>query len=334
MINNKIWYLIVFLFSLSAVSCKKNDSALDNLAKDLSHYTSSYVEKGSAMRLNGNTYNDTTLTFFGVPVTLSGTSNQEVIVHAAIDTTLIQSYNTMYGESNPLFTASSFKVSFNGEFHVKAGALASTDSLYVLLKSASKLTDSTTYLIPVRLTTDNGVKVKTSVVFFKMFVTTTAISAYINGSSYFGYNSGYNYNGSIFYNMWLPNDGTGHSVGPDYAKFSAFCTTPVSSMALNVHGIIDDSDSLRNAYSTASGYYHFQPFPPGSYEMTKSVALLPAGKYLTSDSLEIRITHYELFQPNVNYLLGVRLVGDPTDPYGMPPRNDASSVAYIGVYIY
>jgi hypothetical protein len=327
--DNKVLFI---LFSIFIISCKKNDdSALNNLAKEVSHYTVSYVEKGSAIRLNGITYKDTTLYYKGVAVNLSGTTNQETVVSAVIDTSLIQGYNTLYSESNPTFDTTAFKISNNGEFRIKANESSSSDSLYVLLKSATSLKDSAVYLIPVRLTTNNGAKLTTTVIFFKMFIATSSMSAYINGGSAFNYNYPYTRYGSLCFYYSFQRDENNHVVGPDSVKLSAFLGTPFFK-DLNVYGALDVSDSLINAYNTTTGY-NYVAFPEGTYELSKNVAQIPATKYFTKDSLTVKITHYDQFIPGTYYVLGIKLVSSPTDIYSIPPMKSSYSYAYISMYI-
>lgn len=317
------------------VACKKNNDSPENeLAKALSTYTYSYVEQGSAVRLHGIAYNDTTLKYRGFPVSLSAAAGSETVVTATIDTTLIATYNSLYHETNPLFNSSAFKLSFNGSYTIKANELTATDSLYVLLKSATTLTDSAVYLIPVRLTAKNGASLVNTIVFFKMYVTSTSIDAYLNG----GYTDTYNYfltwNGSATCTYFNQRDADGNfSSTGDVVRISTFLRTKFPSADLHAYAVLDLSDSVINAFGTATGYT-YKPFPAGTYELVKSSVTVPANANLSKDSLVLNLSHYEKFENGTYYLLGIKMVQSPDDVYSIPPMNSTASWAFIRMYFY
>lgn len=332
--NNRIYTWIAVVICATLFACSKKDSDLDNLARSISTYTFSYIEKGSATRINGIAYSDTTLSYRGFPVSLSAAAAGETVVKAVIDTTLIPMYNSLYGEKNRMFDSTAFKLSHNGEYHIPANQVTSPDSLYVLLKSATRLADSAVYLIPVRLTATNGAGVVNSIVFFKMFISSTSVDAYIYGGYAFNTTYGYPYtgnNGSKTFYLTLSRDGNGQVVGgPDVVKLNAFLRIPFALKDLNAYGAIDVSDS---SVAALSGYYKYVRFPEGTYELTKNKITVPAKAYFSRDSLSVNISHYEKFQSGVYYLLGVKLVSDPTDIYSIPPMKSTASYAFISMYI-
>lgn len=337
LINNSKRYsrVILFLFAI-LFACKKQDDSLDSLAKAISGYTSSYVEKGSALRINGIAYNDTTIAYRGFPVSLSAAAGSETVVKATIDTTLIAAYNAMYGEKNRMFDSTAFKLSNNGEYHIKTNQVTSADSLYVLLKSATKLVDSAVYLIPVRLTATNGAGVANSIVFFKMFISSTSVDGYIF-SGYAFNTTAYPYpysgsNGSKTFFLTLNKDANGQVIGgPDLVKFNVFLRTRFALKDLNAYAAIDISDSSIKALTTS--YYNYVRFPEGTYELVKNKVTVPANGYFSSDSLSIRLSHYEKFQSGVYYLMGIKLVSEPSDIYSMPPMKSTASYGFIHLYI-
>lgn len=319
--------LLLFLFS-----CHKQDDELTALARELGSYKYSYIETGSAIRLNGVTSGDTTLTYRGFPVALTGNSSGETVVTATIDTSLIASYNTLYHESNPAIDVNAFRPSFNGTYRIAANETTAADSLYILLNDATKLADSTIYLIPVRLAANNGGKVTTAVVFFKMMVTITNVELYVNGGSAFGYTSPYARNGSQYWGLYLSKDGSGKVTGPSSLNISVAASARFSASELHAYAVTDVSDSLITAFSAAA-YNTYQRFPEGTYSLTKAGATVPAKALYSTDSLTISFSNYDAFKPGVFYLMGVRLVTNQQDALSAPAKKGAAAYALFSFYI-
>ncbi len=320
--------LLIVLFA-----CKKEDDPLTALARELGAYKYSYIETGNAIRLNGLTSGDTTLSYRGFPVSLTGTASGETIVTATIDTSLVASYNTLYHESNPAIGVNTFRPSFNGTYRVAANETTAADSLYILLNDASNLEDSTIYLIPVRLTANNGAKVATTVVFFKMMVTITAVDLYVNGGSAFDYTSPYARNGSQYWGLYLSKDADGKVIGPSSLKISVATGARFAASELHAYAVTDVSDSLISAFSAAA-YNTYVPFPEGTYSLTKTTATVDANNLYSRDSLTISFNNYDAFQAGKFYLMGVKLVAGQDDALSAPPRQGAASYALFSFYIF
>ncbi|BAV07540.1 protein of unknown function [Filimonas lacunae] len=327
--------LLVLVAAVTVFACKKEDDALTSLARELSNYKFSYVQSGSAVRLNGIAYEDTTLTYRGFAVSLTGAASHEVVVDAVIDPSLVASYNALYSESNPSFDTSSFKVSYNGVFTIAANATTATDSLFIKLKSATRLKDSTTYLVPVRLTARTGEQVATSIVFFKFFVAATSVDVYMNGADYFSYYWAYNRSGSLYYPIYFTRDENGKITGPESLSFSSFARTRLKSQEMHVYAVTNVSDSLIKAFSASTGY-SYQAFPAGTYSLAKNKATIPANAYLSSDSVKVNFTNYEAFETGKYYLLGLQIVREPTDALSAPPAATTSfnGFALVSFYVY
>jgi hypothetical protein len=333
MLDSKTKILSAVILFLTLFSCNKKDDALTALARELGSYKFSYIETGSAIRLNGATSGNTTLTYRGFPVSLTGSAGGETVVTATIDTSLVASYNTLYNESNPAIDAKAFVPSFNGTYRIAAGETTASDSLYVMLNDASGLTDSTLYLVPVRLTANNGGKVATTVVFFKMMVTITAVDLYINGGASFGYTYPYARNGSQYWNFYLSTDADGNVIGPASLNISVAAGVRYPDSDLHAYAVTDVSDSLITAFSTAA-YTTYERFPEGTYSITKANANVVANTLYSKDSLTVSFSNYAAFKAGTFYLLGVRLVTDQQDPLSAPTRNGAASYALFSFYIF
>lgn len=323
----------VAILLLLLVACTKKDDALTELARELGSYKYSYIETGSAIRLNGVTSGETTLNYRGFPVSLTGTASGETIVTATIDTSLIASYNTLYNESNPAIDADAFLPSFNGNYRLAANESTAADSLYILLNNAAKLTDSTLYLIPVRLTANNGGKVATTVVFFKMMVTITAVDLYVNGGSGFGYSTPYTRNGSQYWGLYLSKDSSGQVIGPASLNISVAAGVRYAVDELHAYAVTDVSDSLITAFSAAT-YTTYERFPEGTYAITKSGATIAPNTLYSKDSLTVSFNNYSAFKAGTFYLMGVKLVADANDALSAPPRKGTTSYALFSFYIF
>lgn len=328
-----IWISLAVICFVGFVACKKNNDSPENaLAKELSNYSASYWQRAYAIKLNGIAYGDSTVSYRGFPVSLSQPAAQEMEVKAAIDTSLIDAYNALYNEKNPKFDTAAFSLSFGGKYRIAADSTTSADSLYIRLKSATKLADSTVFLIPVRLTANNGATVKTSIVFFKMFVAPAYIDAYINNGTSPGFASPYNRYGSLFFSYVLSKDANGNLVVPAIARMSAFARQRFPMGSLHVYGGFDISDSLVQAVSKNTGL-SYKPFPTGTYRMIKEMATIAPNTYVSADSLTVGLQNYDAFSKGTYYLLGVKIISKKEDVFSAPPINQTSSYAMISVYI-
>ncbi|WP_440133921.1 DUF1735 domain-containing protein [Chitinophaga sancti] len=332
MSDNKSAIYIALILIIVQFSCKKEDDPLTALARELGSYKYSYIETGSAIRLNGATSGNTTLTYRGFPVSLAGSASGETVVTATIDTSLIAAYNTLYNESNPSIDTKAFRPSFNGTFRIAANEKTAADSLYILLNDASGLENNTLYLVPVRLSANNGGKVATSVVFFKMMVTITAVDLYVNGGAAFEYTYPYARNGSQYWGFYLSQDEAGNVIGPSSLDISIAAGVRFPAGELHAYAVTDVSDSLINAFSAAA-YTSYERFPEGTYSLTKASAVVAANTLNSSDSLKLSFSNYSAFKPGTFYLMGVKLVADQQDPLSAPPRNGAGAYALFSFYI-
>ncbi|MBP1652972.1 MAG: hypothetical protein H6Q26_3129 [Bacteroidetes bacterium] len=323
----------VAILLLILVSCTKKDDALTELARELGSYKYSYIETGNAIILNGVTSGETTLTYRGFPVSLTGNASGETVVTATIDTSLVASYNTLYNETNPSISATAFLPSFNGSYRIAAGENTATDSLYITLNDASKLKDNTLYLVPVRLTANNGGQLSTSIVFFKMMVTLTAVDLYINGGGSFDYTYPYARNGSQYWGFYLSTDDSGQPIGPASLNISVAAGVRYPFDELHAYAVTDVSDSLITAFSAAA-YTTYEKFPEGTYAITKSSATVAPNTLYSKDSLTVSFSNYSAFKPGTFYLMGVKLVTDPNDPLSAPARKGVTSYALFSFYIF
>lgn len=327
-------FLLLGLLHLLVLSCNKQSlSPEDRLSDDLSKAPNSYVESGTGIFLNGTAYSAQTDNYIGLPVGLVSNTSAGDSIFATVDTTLIATYNKLYGETNDLYPKKSFTVSHNGAFYVSPQSSYSKDSLYVLLNDANNLQNGKTYLVPVTLSARSGSQLKYKVVFFKMTINKKDIVAGIYGGSTYSYYAPYKISNALLFTYYLSRDASGVPIAPDVLKMNVSLNAVFAAKDLYISGVPDKSDSLVKAYSALRGWA-FQPFPDSTFQMVHDQVTIPKGALYSSDSLSVHIMNLKKFQTSTYYVLGIRLRKLPDPLTGVPAATDGSEVAYISFYIF
>lgn len=321
--------VLLFTMLVALSSCKKQPlSELDNIAAQLSGDIVTYHQKANFVRLLGKSYNFSTA-HIGVPVLLQRVTQETDTIYAQVDPSLVAAYNQMYDEQQPDLPDDAFRTSAGGKFFVETNRDIAQDSLYIVLHDGSQLQFGRSYLVPVRLASAKGNKLKYSVIFFKITVTPYDLSVQVKGGSSFNNTPPFNSWGKLFFSYYVGRDPEGTMLGPDEISINVAINTPfpVHDLAVGAEFVADEASILE-----VGSYY--SPFPENTYRFSKQEVQVNKGNLLSTDSLKVNIRNKAAFEPYVNYLLGVRLkqVDDPQR--AVPPATGDAAMAYIGLFVY
>jgi hypothetical protein len=328
-VGQAVFLTIIAFFLIS--SCKDNTlSSDDNFSLELAGNVYSYVQDGKVIDWEGKLYNYT-VSNRGLLVSLEEKTNSKDTIIAEVDPTLVEKYNQKYRENNSEIPKGAFQPSKNGTFIIDAGHNSSTDSLFIELKDGSGLVSGHFYLVPVKLTSIHGNRLRYSVVFFKMKLTKLTLGSKMHGGNV--YNNSYPYfrNGSLFFNNIIFRV-NGKMPGPDYFHIDVALNFPFPDSDIQVEAMLMNDAQTIQEFSKRSGS-SFTPFPTETYILTKKQVEIKKGYSLSRDSLRIEFPNKEKFEPLTWYLLGIKLKKIEGSETTVSPIKSDSSMAYISFFI-
>lgn len=326
-------YIALFTSAVAIYSCKKDDSDFSSLVKNLQGVTNSYIEEGLSVNLNGQDFSSTHK-FIGVAVSLSKTTNQADTVEASIEPSLIAEYNQYYSENNPEIPDSAFSVSNNGKYAIKAGKSSSTDSLYVTLINGTQLKDSGVYLVPVKLKSKNGNSVSPSIIFFKMVVHKSILTASFETSDNQGI-TGNIYNGGLLFWGFVIGSATPVLPFENPYKIGVKLSSIFTFHDLKVSAVIYNNDSAASKINPSSTDA-YTSFPDDAIQFTKSTVTIPAGSLHSQDSLTFSFDNTsKKFKSGNQYALTLVLQPFADENYRVPLVDSLSKAYYtMSLFLY
>ena len=329
--TNKIRYVVTlvgtaFFMLVLFGSCSKDESPLDVLAKEMGDLPNSYMERAVQLELGGNYYS-VTEEYRGIPIRLKEKASQEIIVEGAVDVSLVATYNNTFSEKNESLPEGAFKLSHDGKYTVNAQQAIATDSLHVLLADGSKLADSTVYLVPVRLKTQDKAQLVTSVVFFKVFVTKAPLQARLTGGLLAETTPtlgplGYDIFATIKYDDFM-------------AKDTYTLQVPVSLTRAFTFKDVHIKAKLYSNSEVVSQYSKWNSvFPQGTLILKTGSVTVPAGKLSTEDKMEVSFSNKEKLSKFTSYTMLLTIESDNEDPVSVSPINNELKNIYVTVFLY
>lgn len=318
LLNYKV-VILLCLLGLGVLSCKKDRSDADALQSRFDKGMVSYVQGSNVVRLNGKDYSFTPY-YVGVPVRLKEAVKSEDTITAIVDPSIVTQYNQLYQEKNPLLPEGAFEVSHQGKFSFTPGTVQAKDSLYVLLKDGSELKDSTIYLVPVTLSAKEGVQLKYSLFFFKVFVTKGELRAKMFGSTA---------TTAISYNRL--SSGALQVVTtaalPDSMKLRIMLNKlfPASDVMVQATML---SQSEISAAIIKEKFNNNTYLPSSNVAIMKDVVTIPARTTLSKDSIGVRFLNKAGLKSGW-YITGLKIITYTGSEYGVPPVANDSCKAYI-----
>lgn len=321
--NIKSSLLTAGVLILMMTSCSKDKQLDADLLSNGEEGMVSYVAGGSLVLLNGNNYAFTNK-YPGVPVKLISSAKSADTAVATVVPELVSEYNRLHQENNPLIPEGAFGLAHNGRFSIAAGASIATDSLSVILVNGAGLKDKTVYLVPLRIETRNGAKLKYTTYYFKIMITTGELRTKLQGVN--------------VYNNVNPDRLPGGAMSllylfayPDSLKFRTSINT-----LFPVHDVQVEGTLLTNAQidsmSTAKRLGAI-PLPSANYELTKSLTTIPTTSVLSKDSLTIRFKNKASLTKFKYYAIGLKLKHYKGSQYGVVPVANDSSIVIMRFFL-
>lgn len=311
--------LLFILLVLGIAACKKNMSDADGLQSRFDKGMISYVQGSNVVRLNGKEYNFTPY-YVGVPVRLKEEVKSVDTITAVVDPSMVAQYNQFYQEKNPVLSEGAFEVSHQGKFAFAPGDVQAKDSLYVLLKDGSQLKDSTIYLVPVTLSSKQGVNLRYSLFFFKVLVTKGDLQAKIHGATV-----GTGVSPTRLASGALQVNNTG--VLRDSLKFRITLNKVFPANDVSVQATILTQSELTAAIAKEK-FVTTTNVPDANTVLKKGIVTIPARALLSKDSISVGFINRAPLKSGW-YLTGIKIITYTNSVYGVPPVASDSCRAYI-----
>ncbi|MCD0487802.1 DUF1735 domain-containing protein [Pedobacter sp. MC2016-14] len=301
--------ILFSLLVLFVCSCSKEKQLDRDLLSLNGGGTTSFVQTGNLVYLNGNGYS-LDRNFMGMPIMLSQSAGSQDTVTATIDPSLVATYNSLHNERNPVVPVGAFTVSNNGKFPVAAGESQLKDSLHVTLVNGTVLVDRTVYLVPVRLSTKGNAKLSSEVVYIKYFFTIAQLNARIQGISRFPYMTIGVVPGGMM-NVFCTN------TCPDQLKFRVSLNTIFPVHETDVEAALM-TDAEVDAIMTANRYFGVR-MSRQVYALTKNLVKVPVTSMLSRDSLVVSYPNKALLVSGSYNFMGLKLIQHTGSDYGVAP---------------
>ncbi|WP_164112173.1 MULTISPECIES: BT_3987 domain-containing protein [Sphingobacterium] len=286
---------IIFLFSCFItllISCKKEESQT-NLLK----YVSDNIAAYDVIPVNGSDHVIANMNYMKpsdnkgkFPVILLDTVSGNTTVSAEIDTSydLIVVFDGIYGSSSPILTSNRFKIE-HSEIQVKAGKLASTDSVSLMLNDINGLSEGIkTFVVPVRLKVIQGSgKLKSELMYIRYKVNVMNLKASVSSSA-------------------TVRD-LNVIITPDRQNAAAtFRVTLNQPFFKPVVVTLDENNSatLAEEYNKKNNTEYIY-FPRGSYKLLNT-ATVAANQLFNATSIKVQFDDVSLFKDGVKYILPLK----------------------------
>lgn len=315
------WALILCVWSCS----KDKQLDADILSVNSSGNSVSYMERGDMVWLNGNSYNFTNV-HIAVAINLEKETKSADTVIATVDPSLVAVYNASHLENNPAFADGAFTTTHQGVFPIAANASVATDSLYVQLNDGVTLKHKTVYLVPVRLTTKKGGKLKFSIFYFKMLVTVGNLDVRLKGSTIVNGSSASIIVGGGPFNMVILN------AFPSTLKFNVALNSKFPAHETEVEAMFLTNAQLDSV--NLARRFGSIPFPDDTYSFSKSVIKVGTTAAISTDSITVSFRNRANFKSFQYYLMGLRLKHYKGSEYGVPPVANDSSIVYVRFFLF
>lgn len=315
-------FLMLVLFG----ACRKDDSAVDALARQMGDLPNSYMERAVQLELGGDYYS-VTEEYKGVPVRLSKKSGHDIIVEGTVDVSLVATYNNTFSEKNETLPEGAFELSHDGKYTVNAQETTASDSLHVLLADASMLSDSTVYLVPVRLKAQNNAELVTSVVFFKVFVTKAPLQGRFTGGLLAETAPtlgplGYDIFATIQYDDFMVNDTYTLQVPVSLTKAFTFKDVHVKAKVYSNSEVVGQYNKWNSV------------FPESTLVLKNGSVKVPAGQISTEGMMEVTFSNKEKLTKFTSYTMLLTIEKDSEDPVSVSPIDSELKNIYVTVFLY
>ncbi|MGV6944678.1 discoidin domain-containing protein [Sphingobacterium kyonggiense] len=325
--------LLLFLSS-SIFSCKKESfGLLDEVSNEFNHYPNSTVGKATAMKVGDLATNNRTLFAPGLPILLNERASADIQVQGNIDVSLISIYDSLNHVKSPVFSEGAFELENNGLITVKEGYENSTDSLKVLLKDASKLTNNTVYLIPIKLQVQSGnASLKSRYMFVKMHVEISPVMASMGSFKYEGkfYSMNdrrYSFIGGNLINTRINGVNDGIKTIRFTSKINHSLDKEFQSSVK-----ISSSDSIFKFFEKIK-FSTYKKIPVEAIKVLKDKVKFPAESYVSQDSFNVQIDYNQLKASDTSYLAVFELENKSMPNLLTPNETSAAKYAFVVVKV-